>query len=60
MSTSIKSLNALKTKFSVNGKLAVLTYSSADKTKRNIIYSKGLTEQEDKDFKSHLKSFNII
>ncbi len=60
MSTYIKPLNVLKTKFTINGKLAVLTYSSADKTKRNIVYSKKLTEKENQHFKEYLIVNNII
>jgi len=53
-------MNALNTKFSINGKLAVLKYSSADKKTKNITYSKQLTHQEDLDFKSHLEGLKII
>ena len=60
MATTIKTLNALQTKFSINGKLAVVEYTSADKKSKLVKYSKGLTEQENDDFKSHLNSLNII
>ena len=60
MSTSIKGLNPLQTKFSINGKLAVLTYGTADKSVINLKYSQELTEQEDKDFKIYLNDFDII
>ena len=60
MCTTIKSLNKTNTKFSINGKLAVVKYSSADKKSKVINYSDGLTHQEDLDFKSHLNSLNII
>ena len=60
MCTHIKPLNALKTKFSINGKLAVIKYSSADKKSKNIEYSMGLTEQEDVDFKKYLDDYKII
>ena len=60
MATTIKSVNKENTRFTINGKLAVVEYTSADKKSKLIRYSKGLTEQESVDFKSHLRALNII
>ena len=57
--TFIKSINKQKTRFSVNGKLAVLRYGP-NKLIQNISYSKELTEQEEIKFKDHLRDIEKI
>lgn len=61
MSTFLKSLNKQNTKFSINGKLAVLTIGGSYIAPRVLIkYSSELTDKEMKDFKSHLGILKII